>query len=508
MASPTAPTYECVGVFDRLRCARDMMEAAGVGLPRARAVDGGAGDADAAGRPSSSDAQGFVVGLAKRRAAASRVVEMYASLDNRDRARFMTLFVDCAEDGSAGAASGLAAPVTRKQVEDVCRRWRADEARSVLQLRDALVAPWERFVQFVSGVNGGVEWSVDFRRDVRYLIAAADSQRKRRPGKRLSSAAREWKDAAAEFTWGPLGAQRLARLRDVDVGLRSLFATQQAMKTRRIDLASSELLRFMAEKEAVHPITSASDMRMRVAGPGRVVYGLFHPTMPAKPLVFVEVALCDEVVGTVDEILSGKTSYSSSGSGPSVAMFYSVTNTSEGLQGLQLASFMLFAAMRRISERWVSCRQFVTLRCVLCQPQSCVGLCVLTLLTLCNHSPLPGFRTWLRGRLRSFDALLFTRTEREHLSRLPELAASLPPAEDVHEYDDVPAVDTMASTSGVAVFQLVEATLWGKAWQQNSHALELLRPLLMRWVSVCNTLVKFIAFLPFVLMPRRFDTGW
>ena len=74
----------------------------------------------------------------------------------------------------------------------------------------------------------------------------------------------------------------------------------------------------------------------------------------------------------VDSILRGDTSYSKavaaarregSSTPAPVAVFYSVTNTMRGLQGLQLASFLLFLAMQKVPTHGVAATALGSLGC-------------------------------------------------------------------------------------------------------------------------------------------------
>jgi len=56
--------------------------------------------------------------------------------------------------------------------------------------------------------------------------------------------------------------------------------------------------------EAVHEITSWDDLKSRLDPSDRLCYAFFHPNLPNKPLIFVEVALCEDIPGSIQDILS------------------------------------------------------------------------------------------------------------------------------------------------------------------------------------------------------------
>ncbi|ORX72083.1 malonyl-CoA decarboxylase [Linderina pennispora] len=99
----------------------------------------------------------------------------------------------------------------------------------------------------------------------------------------------------------------------------------------------------LGEYEAVHAVKSWLDVKRRL-GNGRRCFGFFHRSVPLEPLVFVWVALTDEISSNVQSILTepeGKPDESSA----KCAIFYSI-NSQPGLSG----------ALKHISESrgWTS----------------------------------------------------------------------------------------------------------------------------------------------------------
>ena len=81
--------------------------------------------------------------------------------------------------------------------------------------------------------------------------------------------------------------------------------------------------------EAVHQILDWEDLRRRLEADRRC-FGFFHPSLPDEPLIFVEVALCQGLAGSVTDLLFGEVE-------PDVdadtAIFYSISNCQRGLTG-------------------------------------------------------------------------------------------------------------------------------------------------------------------------------
>ena len=174
------------------------------------------------------------------------------------------------------------------------------------------------------------------------------------------------------------GAHQLNLLQQLDSVLRWLFLRQSAVGVRRFTTHESEpLLSFLERVEAVHPLTGGrAELLRRLGGDcGRIAFGLFFASMPETPLSVVYVAVGPESDPpvTVSSILCGN--YGANGGAPVTACFYSITNCIDGLQGLQLGSYLIFLAMEELRMTWPCLSSFVTL------------------------SPIPLFGAWLRARL-------------------------------------------------------------------------------------------------------------
>jgi len=88
------------------------------------------------------------------------------------------------------------------------------------------------------------------------------------------------------------------------------------------------ILEKVKQYEAVHAIPSWNSLKQRL-GPGRLCYAFFHRGMPMDPLVFLEVALVNEISSNVQSILNDP----NPGAIPKfdTAIFYSITSSQLGL---------------------------------------------------------------------------------------------------------------------------------------------------------------------------------
>ena len=171
---------------------------------------------------------------------------------------------------------------------------------------------------------------------------------------------------------------QIDRLQHLDSILRWLFLRQSAVIVRRLSVHEpTSLLAFLERVEAVHPFTGGrAELLRRLGGdPGRVAFGLFFASMPDTPLAVVYAVVGPEKnpPSSVTSILSG--TFGAETGPPAIACFYSITNCYDGLQSLQLGSFLIFLAIEELREEWPCLASFVTL------------------------SPVPLFGAWLRARL-------------------------------------------------------------------------------------------------------------
>ncbi len=122
--------------------------------------------------------------------------------------------------------------------------------------------------------------------------------------------------------------------------------------------------------EAVHEIESWSELRRRLEPADRYCYGFFHPSMEDEPLVFVEVALTDQIPRGIGEILHRDPS-TEAPENPSCAIFYSISNCHRGLAGVSFGNFLIKQVATSLKLRFPQLKTFSTI------------------------SPVSGFRRWL-----------------------------------------------------------------------------------------------------------------
>jgi malonyl-CoA decarboxylase len=167
---------------------------------------------------------------------------------------------------------------------------------------------------------------------------------------------------------------------------------------------SAAILERIIRYEAVHEIKDWDDLRRRIDPPNRRCFAFFHPALTDEPLIFVEVALSDEVPGSINSILEDTAEGDVDPSKFTTATFYSISNCQPGLKNITFGNFLIKQVVNELQAEFPSITQFVTL------------------------SPIPGFHRWLSQE--SDDEL-------EELKTLKAVIRSMPETDDsIHENGD------------------------------------------------------------------------
>lgn len=163
------------------------------------------------------------------------------------------------------------------------------------------------------------------------------------------------------------------RLRALDVEMEYMFSTWfdvGFLDLRRISWDSpASLVEKLIKYEAVHDIKSWADVKNRLDSDRRC-YGFFHPRLPGEPLIFVEVALVDEMADSITPLLD-ESAAAADLDRATTAIFYSISNTQNGLRGVSFGDSLIKRVVETLKEEFPRLKTFATL------------------------SPIPGFRAWL-----------------------------------------------------------------------------------------------------------------
>jgi malonyl-CoA decarboxylase len=168
------------------------------------------------------------------------------------------------------------------------------------------------------------------------------------------------------------GHKDLAALdRDV-VHLLSSWFNRGFLVLRRIDWSTpANILEQIIRYEAVHEIRDWDDLRRRIDPADRRCYAFFHPALVDEPLIFVEVALTEQIPGAIAPLLA-EDRQPVPVERARTAVFYSISNTQRGLGGISFGSFLIKQVVEELRRELPKLENFVTL------------------------SPVPGFVQWLK----------------------------------------------------------------------------------------------------------------
>lgn len=212
-----------------------------------------------------------------------------------------------------------------------------DAPQAEAHLRRALVSPRTRLLQRFAVFPEGMRFLVDLRAELLPLLKSDK------------------------------------RLLPLDAELEQLFSTWfdvAFLELRRLSWDSpASLIEKLIKYEAVHDIRSWADLKNRLDSDRRC-YGFFHPRLPNEPLIFVEVALVNEISSSITPLLD-ESAEAADIQRATTAIFYSISSTQTGLRGVSFGDSLIKHVAETLTEEFPRLRTFATL------------------------SPIPGFRAWL-----------------------------------------------------------------------------------------------------------------
>ena len=254
------------------------------------------------------------------------------------------------------------------------------------ELREALLPPYIWLFKRIGQLEGGVKFLVDLRAQ-------------------LIPMTRQQQGSAAE---------EAAALKQMNAQLRQLLGHWFSVGFLRLEQVTwgspCAMLQKVSDYEAVHPMRNWTDLKARV-GPYRRCFVYTHRSMPGEPIVVLHVALTrgipEKIASVVKhhrlvkrfsvDAVGGGGGHGAAGSSESggaedtstcdSAIFYSITSTQTGLQGIELGTYLIKQAVKRLKEELPGVVHFCTL------------------------SPIPGFRQWLLAAIKMGEGDLFLPSE-------------------------------------------------------------------------------------------------
>ena len=148
--------------------------------------------------------------------------------------------------------------------------------------------------------------------------------------------------------------------RDV-VHLLSSWFNRGFLVLRRIDWSTpANILEQIIRYEAVHEIRDWNDLRRRIDPADRRCYAFFHPALVDEPLIFVEVALTEQIPGAIAPLLT-EDRQPVPIERARTAVFYSISNTQRGLGGISFGNFLIKQVVEELRRELPRLENFVTL---------------------------------------------------------------------------------------------------------------------------------------------------
>ncbi|XP_032669378.1 malonyl-CoA decarboxylase, mitochondrial-like isoform X2 [Odontomachus brunneus] len=240
-------------------------------------------------------------------------------------------------------------------------------------LKDMLTPAYHWLFVVMGRLENGVKFLVDLRTDVLELMA-------------------EVKDADESII-----------IQQLNHTLRNLFLLWFSVGFLHIERitweSTCDTLQKISDYEAVHPIKNWLDLKRRV-GPYRRCYIFTHPSMPKEPIVVLHTALCDIIPDSVKSIEEAETRILGSTKKHvtfleedktkiKAAIFYSISSTQKGLQGIELGNYLIKEVVKEITTEFPAVQ------------------------LLSSLSPIPNFKAWLLEKLKQDMKYIFTMQEYE-----------------------------------------------------------------------------------------------
>ncbi len=186
----------------------------------------------------------------------------------------------------------------------------------------------------------------------------------------------------------PKGEPSLEAVDDDLMQLLQSWFNRGFLVLRRIDWQTpAAVLEKIIAYEAVHQIQGWDDLRRRLDPDDRCCFAFFHPSLVDEPLIFVEVALMDEMPQAIGPLLNEERKNGEEIE-PTTAVFYSISNCQEGLRGISFGNFLIKHVVEELAKDHPSLKTFVTL------------------------SPAPHFARWLDRQLADDSLGLVTEADR------------------------------------------------------------------------------------------------
>lgn len=256
-------------------------------------------------------------GEASQTAVAQEIITNYRAMNSAQRAGFFEML--CSEFAPDAAAIRRAASEYEK----------SPGTKTLAVLSAAVEAPRQELIRRINTAPGGTETLVKLRGDL------LDSSRN-----------------GHSVSFEPL-----------DADLRHLFRSwfnRGFLHLERISWQTSALiLEKLIRYESVHEINGWADLRRRLAADRRC-FAFFHPALASEPIIFVEVALSDGILGELEPLLDVNAPVGDPARADT-AIFYSINNCLNGLRNVPFGNFLIKQVVTELAAELPNIRIYSTL---------------------------------------------------------------------------------------------------------------------------------------------------
>jgi malonyl-CoA decarboxylase len=154
-----------------------------------------------------------------------------------------------------------------------------------------------------------------------------------------------------------------ANFEPLDADLRHLFRSwfnRGFLRLERISWQTSALvLEKLIRYESVHEINGWTDLHRRLEADRRC-FAFFHPALANEPIIFVEVALSDGLLGDLEPLLDPNAPVGNP-SRADTAIFYSINNCLNGLRNVPFGNFLIKQVVSELAAEFPSIKIYSTL---------------------------------------------------------------------------------------------------------------------------------------------------
>jgi malonyl-CoA decarboxylase len=254
-------------------------------------------------------------GEASQTALAQEIIDAYRSMNSAERLQFFEMLC---RDFSPDAGAILRAAAEYK---------RAPDPQTLTALSQAVEPPRQELIRRINTAPGGTQTLVALRKDLLELSSEGE-----------------------EFEV-------------LDSDLRHVFRSwfnRGFLRLERISWQTSALiLEKLIRYESVHEINGWPDLHRRLEADRRC-FAFFHPALVDEPIIFVEVALANELNGELDSMLDVNAPVLAAEKADT-AIFYSINNCLKGLRNIPFGNFLIKQVVEELARELPNIKNYGTL---------------------------------------------------------------------------------------------------------------------------------------------------